>query len=137
MKSKHTEHQSKGILRIDTTDNSSFQVVFEPVESTVWLRKSELTTLFQVNIQAVNVCLTSIIKADIIDVDEACKYDLHVSGNRIRYDVRELRLDAIIAMAFRINSTQAKVLREWFIGRCLHPGISCFPFDIDLSCCLN
>ena len=137
MKPKYTEKQFKGILRIDTDENNFLYVVFEPIDVTVWLRKSELPSLFNVNTQTVNSCLTSILKENIIDVKEACKYDLYVCGNRIRHDVREVNLEVILAMAFRINSPQAKILREWFIGRCLKPGLCGFPLDMEQGFSLN
>lgn len=137
MKPEHTEKQFKGILRIDTDENNSLRVVFEPVDATVWLRKSELSSLFQVNIQTVNNCLTSMLKEDIIDVKETCKYELYVSDNRIRYDVQEVNLEVILAMAFRINSPHAKILREWFIGRCLKPSLCDFPLSIKQNYSLN
>lgn len=117
---------NKGILRIDWDENNSCQIVFEPKDSTVWLHRSELSILFEISIQAVNACIDVILKENIVDVNITCKYDLFVTGNRIKHNVQEVRLDMIIAMAFRLRSANAKILREWFIRRSLY-GIDDIP----------
>jgi hypothetical protein len=108
------------------------KVIFEPVNGTAWLHRAELAALFGVTAQTVNACMDALFKENLADRQEACKYDLYVSGNRIRHDVREVRLDAVIAMAFRIGSPQAKILREWFIDRCLNYGL-CGILPVDME----
>jgi len=134
-----TEHNTRGILRIETDENNpnSGKVVFEPVDSTVWLRKPELPALFGVYGQKINACLDSLIEGNFFNVDEVCRDELYVSGNRIRHDIREVRLEVVIAMAFRIDSPNAKTLREWFTGRSLQPGICIFPPDMEQRVCWN
>jgi hypothetical protein len=135
---KTSENQNKGILRIEQGKNNSYWIVFEPVNATVWLRKAELASLFGVSVQKINASIDSICKEKSIDPEKSCKYDLYVRGNRIRYDIREVNLEVVIAMAFRIASPHAKLLREWFIRRCLHPGISpCLPLDTEQHFWLN
>lgn len=114
----------KGRLTIKMDKNNNPQVLFEPINGTVWLRKAELPSLFGVRVQTIQACLNSILKEGIIDVEKTCKYELYVRGNRVRYDVREVNLEVIIAMAFCIRSPQVEVFRGWFIQRCLYPGIS-------------
>ncbi|GHV16151.1 hypothetical protein FACS1894169_09390 [Bacteroidia bacterium] len=128
---------NKGKLALAIDENGNRQVIFEPVNGTVWLHKSELPSLFGVTIQVIHASLDAMIKSRIVDVERTCKYDLAISGNRIRYDVREMNLEAIIAMAFRIDSRPAKALREWFTRRCLHPGISISLPDIEQQAGLN
>lgn len=135
---KTTNQSNKGILKIEADLNDNLQVVFEPIDSTVWLHKSELPNLFGVYIQTINACVDSIFKEKLFEKDHVSKYDLYVSGNTIKYDMREFRLEVIIAMAFRIDSANAKTLREWFVGRCLYPGIAIPPMLPDSTdFCLN
>ncbi len=128
-----TGYNTKGILRIETDENNSgFQrVVFEPVNSTVWLRRSELSSLFGVYQQKINACLNSLIEDNFFNVDEVCRHERYVSGSRVKYDVKEVRLEVVIALAFRISSPRATLLREWFIGRSLQWGICVFPSDVE------
>ena len=134
-----TGDNQKGTLRIETDGNNpnSGKVVFEPADSTVWLHKSELPALFGVCRQKIEACMDLLLKGNFFNVDEVCRYDLYVSGNRIRYDVQEVRLEVVIALAFRIDSPHAKILREWFTGRSLQPGICVFPPDMEQGLCWN
>jgi hypothetical protein len=135
---KSNDRSNKGILRIEQGEDNSYRIVFEPESSTVWLRKAELPSLFDVRVQTINACLNAIIRENTVDVRETCRYNLYVNGSRIRYDVREVRFEVVIAMAFRIGSLHAKALREWFIGRCLHPGIDVsVPLSGTADFCLN
>lgn len=120
---------NKGILRIDTGENKLCKVVFQPAGGTVWLCKAELASLFGVYILTINACLDSICKEKSIDIEKCCKYELYVCGKHVRYDVREVNMEMVIAMAFRIDSYNAKVLKEWFIRRCLY-GIDAVPLDM-------
>lgn len=129
---------NKGKLAITIDKNGNSHVIFKPVNSTVWLHKSELPSLFCVTIQAINAALDSISKGRIVDVKKTCIYDLYVKGSHARHDLREVNLEVIIALAFRINSPYAEALRKWFIERCLHPGISyCLPLDMEQQAGLN
>jgi hypothetical protein len=134
---KTSENQNKGILRIEQGENSSYRIVFEPVNSTVWLRKVELPSLFDVSVQKMNACLNAVLKEKTLNVQEACRYDLYARGNRIHYDVWEVNLEVVMTMAFRIDSQHAKVIREWVIRRCLHPGISIFLPDMEQQAGMN
>lgn len=114
---------NKGKLAIIIDENGNRQVIFEPVNGTIWLQKSELPSLFCVTIQVVRAGIDSIVKENIIDVEKSSKYELYTGGRRIKYDVREVSLDITIALAFRIDSPNAKVLREWFIEQLLCPKL--------------
>ncbi len=122
-----TNNSNRGILRIAMDEDYTHQVIFEPIDNTVWFHKVELPSLFEVTIQVINSSLDAILKSRIVDVEKTCKHDLTVSGSRVGYDVREINLEVIIAMAFRIDSRPAKTLREWVVKRCLHPGIDVLP----------
>lgn len=129
---------NKGVLRIDRDENNSLQVIFKPVNSTVWLFQSDLPALFNVSAGTIHACLDLICKEKVIDVGKSCKCDLYVRGERIRYDIREINLEVVIAMAFRIGSPHAKILREWLLRRCLYPGIDISsPLSETQNFCLN
>lgn len=136
---KTADKSNKGILAITTDQNGNpTRVIFEPVDSTVWIQKSELPALFGVYIQTINACVESIFKEKLFNKDQVSKYDLYVSGNNIKYDMREFRLEVIIALAFRIDSPNAKILREWVVGRCMYPNISnSLPLETDQQVGLN
>ena len=120
---------NKGKLAITVDDNGSPQVIFEPVNGTVWLHKSELSSLFCVTRQTVNASLNSLSRGGIVDIKKTCFSELCVSANHVRHDLREVNMEVIIAMAFQISSPQAKILRKWFVRRCLY-GIGIVPLEM-------
>lgn len=103
-------------LYIETDGNNKHTITFEPINNTVWMNKAELVELFGVYIQTINAHIEAIYKTKAFREEDTSKYDLYVSGNRIKYDMREFNLEIIIALAFRIDSWQARVLREWVIS---------------------
>lgn len=105
----------KGKLQLETDDNNKHTIIFEPLNGTVWMNKAELVELFGVYIQTINSHIEAIYKTKAFREEDTSKYDLYVSGNRIKYDMREFNLEVIIALAFRIDSWQARVLRDWVI----------------------
>jgi len=119
----------KGKLVITTDQNGNPQVVFEPVDGTTWLSKSELAELFGVYQQKINICLGSIFRTKAFCPKEVSKYDLVVRGNTIRYDMQSFRLEIIIALAFQLDSPNAEILRLWVVSRILKSGLANFPLS--------
>lgn len=107
----------RGKLQLETDDNNKHIIIFEPVNGTVWMNKVELVELFGVYIQTINSHIEAVYKTKAFREEDTSKYDLYVSGNRIKYDMREFNLEIIITLAFRIDSWQARVLREWVINK--------------------
>jgi hypothetical protein len=54
-------------------------------------------------------------------METVCKCNCIVKSGKIEYDPYEFSLEFIIAMAFRINSANAKILSEWVIKEILRP----------------
>ena len=56
-------------------------------------------------------------------METVCKCNYIVKAGKIEYDLYEFSLEFIIAMAFRIGSENAKILREWAIREILRPKV--------------
>jgi len=112
---------NKGILAIRTDDENHKSVVFNPVNGAIWLRKCELIELFDVYRQTIDACIQGIYKSNIYDMEKVCKCNCIVKAAKIEYEPYEFSLEFIIAMAFRIKSANAQLLREWIISEALHP----------------
>ena len=117
------ETTDKGTLIIKTDNENHKYVMFNPINGTVWLRKCELIKLFDVYRQTIDACIQSICKTNMFDMNEVCKGNCIVKAAKIEYEPYEFSLEFIIAMAFRINSPNAKILRKWFIGKTLRPKV--------------
>lgn len=115
---------NKGKLAIATNWNGNPYVIFEPVNGTIWMHKAELPELFGLYQQTINACLYSIFKTKTFRAEEVCKYDLVVCGSKVRYDMHSFRLEVIIALAFRLHSPNAEIIRKWVISRILKSGLA-------------
>ena len=113
------ETTDKGILTIRTDNENHKSVMFNPINGTVWLRKCELIELFDVYRQTIDAYIQSICKSNTFDMEAVCKCNRIVKTGRIEYEPYEFSLEFIIAMAFRISSPNAKILREWAISEIL------------------
>jgi len=111
--------KNRGVLTIETDNNNRKKVIFHPVNGTVWLTKCELIELFGVYGQTVNACVDAIFKANVFHAEDHSKCHLTASKGKsgIKYDPYEFNLMFVIAMAFRIDSENAEILREWVVNQ--------------------
>ena len=113
------ETKNKGSLMIKMNRNGDKTIMFNPVNGTVWLTKSELIQLFDVYQQTINACIDMILKAGVFNIENVCKYNLigNTTKNTIKYEVYEFNFEFIVAMAFRIRSENAEIFRKWIINQ--------------------
>jgi len=109
----------KGTIQIEFDDNNKPKLIFKPVNGEVWLWNFELVELFGVYTQTINCAINAIYKNKAYRPEETSEYHLYQSRNAIKYDKRRFNLTIIIALAFRLDTWQAKLLREWFIEKIL------------------
>lgn len=112
---------NKGVLTIETDGNNQKKIIFSPVHGTVWLTKCKLIELFGVYQQTVNVAIDAVLKTGAPDVEETTKCHLiaRTSKSKIGYEPYEFNLAFVLAMAFRIDSENAEILRKWIINQML------------------
>lgn len=111
------ETTDRGTLTIKTDNDNNKSVVFNPTNGTVWLRKCELIELFGVYRQTIDACIQGIYKSNMFDMEEVCKCNCIVKAGKIAYEPYEFSFEFIIAMAFRVNSLNAKTLRQWALNQ--------------------
>ncbi len=121
----------KGILAIETDENNCKRVIFVPVNGTIRLSKCELTELFGVYRQTINAVIEAILKTNVFKEEETgkCRLIVKTSKIKIAYEPYEFGLIFIIAMAFRIDSENAEILRKWVADKMLISKIS-LPINI-------
>jgi hypothetical protein len=98
-------------------------VVFKPVNNTVWMEKNELCELFGCYMKDVDLCIGDIFEKDVFRIEDTCRYYVIAGSKRISYDITAVNLKVIIAMAFRL----AKILRIWFVeqfSKTIYPDIT-------------
>ncbi len=105
----------KGLLSIRITGNNKVSVVFQPVNGTVWMDRNGLCELFGCYMKDIDRCIEELFEKNMLKVEETCKYHIIAGGRRISYDITEVNLAVIIAMAFRLDTPEAGTIRMWCI----------------------
>lgn len=109
------KQNTKGLLAIQISKNNTMEVIFEPANNTVWMDRNELPKLFGCFTKDIDRCLSEIFEKNMLRVEDTCKYHIVAGGRRINYDIIEVNLNVIITMSFRLETSEAKTLRMWFV----------------------
>lgn len=95
------------------------QVTIRPTANGVWLTQSQIADLFGVFTAAVSANIRAILKSGALHEDRVVRRTRCRNGNIVeRYG-----LELIVALAFRLKSTNAEVFRRWIIERATTPAI--------------
>lgn len=111
------KQNTKGLLSIQISDTNNMEVIFQPVNNTVWKGRNELPELFGCYAKDIDLCLGEIFEKNMLRVEDTCKYHIIAGRGRIRYDITDVNLTVIITMAFRLETSEAQTLRIWFINQ--------------------
>lgn len=83
----------------------------------VWMTVTELAELFGTNVSAINGAIKAVIKSDVLNDYEVCKYVRLENGNGA--DV--YNMEVITALAFRLNTCSAALFRKWLVNKATVP----------------
>lgn len=111
---KKIENNS-GLLEIRVGGNNKMEVVFKPVNNTVWMDRNELCQLFGCYMKEIDRCIGDIFEKNMFRIEETCNYHIIAGGRRISYDITAVNLTVIITMAFLQETPEARTLRMWFV----------------------
>jgi prophage maintenance system killer protein len=106
-----------GALYVDSSGELQLDVRID--SETVWLSQQQISDLFGVSRQNVNLHLGNIYAEEELDREATCKESLQVrtEGKRIvRRKIELYSLDAILSVGYRINSKTATAFRQWATG---------------------
>lgn len=106
---------NKGLLSIQINDSNQMEVIYQPVNNTLWMDRNELPKLFGCYAKDIDRCLGEIFEKNMFRVEDTCKYHIVAGGRRISYDIISVNLTVIITMAFQLKTSEAKILRIWFV----------------------
>jgi hypothetical protein len=102
-----------GKLYIQERENGKPEIIFEPANDTVWLSSWEIGKLLGTYSVTISNHLRAIFKSGILREDRVCHYQRYSNGNSVDL----YNLEVILALAFRIHSPNADLLRQWAIAR--------------------
>ena len=107
------------IILYQTEDGRTrIQCRFE--NETIWLTQAQMAELFQTTPQNVTIHLRAIFAEGELVEAATCKDYLQVrteGGREVSRLLRHYRLDAILAVGFRVRSHRGTQFRQWAIGR--------------------
>lgn len=88
-------------------------VVSVPTSTEIWMTQHQLADLFQCFVGKINANVRAILKGGVLDEAKVCRTYHYKNGN----SVEQYNLEMIIALAFRIRSYNADLLREWLMKK--------------------
>lgn len=102
----------KDILLFNTTDRkANVSVHFH--NGTFWLTQKAMAELFGVRVPAVSKHLKNIFETEELDQDSVISILETTAADGKNYDTTFYRLEVILAVGYRVNSTQATGFRKW------------------------
>jgi hypothetical protein len=104
--------QPKDLLLFNTNDKKvSVSVFFK--NGTFWLTQKAIAELFCVNRTTITKHLKNIFETRELNEDSVCAIFAHTAGDGKNYNTQFYRLEAILAVGYRVNSIQATDFRKW------------------------
>lgn len=102
----------RDLLLYNTADKKvNVSVYFQ--KGTFWLTQKAMAALFGVNVPAVNKHLKNIFETGELNPDSVISKMETTAADEKNYTTNFYRLEAILAVGYRVNSTQATDFRRW------------------------
>ncbi len=113
-------NESTGNLVIYQTEDGRAQIECRLVDETVWLTQSQIAELFETTPQNITLHLKALFAEGEITKEATCKEFLQVrqEGDRmVSRSLRHYRLEAILAVGYRVRSHRGTQFRRWATTR--------------------
>lgn len=126
--------RSQILLYRTEDDRTRIQCRFE--DETLWLTQAQMAELFQTTPQNITIHRKELFAERELSEEATCKDSLQVrtEGERqVSRNLRHYRLEAILAVGFRVRSHRGTQFRQWAIER-LREYRGCSPHDPATSC---
>lgn len=102
----------KDIILFNTTDQKvNVSVYFQ--NGTFWLTQKTMAELFGVERSVITKHLKNIFQTTELEEDSVCVISAHTAEDGKSYNTKFYRLEAILAVGYRVNSVQATEFRKW------------------------
>jgi hypothetical protein len=116
--SEETSPQSSMILYQTEDGATRIQCRFE--DETIWLTQAQIAELFQTTPQNVTLHLKAVFAEGELSEAATCKDYLQVrseGGREVKRNLRHYRLEAILAIGYRVRSSRGTQFRQWATAR--------------------
>jgi hypothetical protein len=107
------------LILYQTADRGT-RVEVRLAEGTVWLTQAQMAELFQTTPQNITQHLRAIFSESELEEAATCKDYLQVrveGGREVRRSLRHYRLEAILAVGYRVQSPRGTQFRQWATAR--------------------
>lgn len=104
---------SAGELILYRSDDGGARVQLRAVDGTVWLTQAQMAELFATTKQNVSLHLKNIFEDGELDEASAVKDYLTTAADGKTYRTRHYRLEAILAVGYRVRSPRGVQFRQW------------------------
>jgi hypothetical protein len=95
------------------------RVVVTPAsDGMVWMTKHEIARLFGCFVAKVVSNIATILKSRVIDESRVCRFHRYKNGSGVEL----YSLEMIMALAFRIDTRNAYIFRQWLMERAMQPA---------------
>ncbi len=102
-----------GDLLLYQTDDGDTRIECRLQDETLWLSQSQLAELFQTSKQNIAKHLKAILAEGELDVDSVVNSWLTTAPDGKQYKVLHYRLEAILAVGYRVRSARGTAFRQW------------------------
>lgn len=99
------------LLYNTTKGDNTVSVLFR--EGSFWLNQKAMAELFGVERSVITKHLRNIFKSEELDENSVCANFAHTASDGKNYNTKFYRLEAILAVGYRVNSSQATDFRKW------------------------
>jgi len=130
--SKNMTHATEGELLIYPADDGSGGIRVLLAGETVWLTQAQIAALYQTTPQNITQHLKAIYAEGELDEAATCKDYLQVrkEGSRtVSRHAKHYRLDAILAVGYRVRSARGTEFRQWATGKLTEYLVKGFALD--------
>lgn len=104
--------QTRDLLLFHTKDKKiNISVYFQ--NGTFWLTQKTMAELFGVDRSVITKHLSNVFKIGELSEDQVCAKIAHTADDGKIYNTQFYRLEAILAVGYRVNSAQATDFRKW------------------------
>lgn len=126
------ESQSPSSIVLYQTDDGQTRIQCRFDDETIWLTQAQIAELFQITPQNVTLHLKAIFAEGELSEEATCKDYLQVRREGTRHVSRKLRhyrLEAILAVGYRVRSKRGTQFRQWATTRLTEYLVKGFTMD--------
>lgn len=108
---------SEGEIVLYNTEDGLARVQLRAADGTVWLTQAQIAELFATSRPNITQHLTAVFQSGECEEAAVCKQDLLTAADGKRYRTTLYRLEAILAVGYRVRSIRGVQFRQWATTR--------------------